>query len=311
MMQKSLFKLFFLFIILLTLLSSCSVQKRLYTKGFYTSKNQITKRLSKTDTTTSLSIISLPLIKEKKKNSILLTVNSKTQKTKSLNLAPKLIGGCDTIVLKSGAKILANISEINPTQIKFKNCGSVNEPEISINKDDITYVILSNGIREVFETKKQYIPPPPPPSFQPNNTVDQNYLPPQKPYYYETQDKYQKNISDKKTNPFAIAGFVFSLSTYPEALIFLFLFLLVEGLIHALGGSGSLGAGVALGSIIPIYWFVIPLIFSFIGLVCCVTAIYQISQNQENKKGLSTAIAGAVLSLLMMVLVLALFFIQF
>jgi len=295
--------------ILLFTLCSCTLQKRLYTKGFYTSKNQVTKRLSKIDTATSLSIVPLPLVKEKKKHSTLFTTSSKIKNTESLILTPKLMGGCDTIVLKSGAKILANISEINPTQVKFKNCGSVNEPYISLNKDDITYVILANGTKEVFEIKKQYVPPPT--NYQPPNNVIQNYQPPQKPYYYDTNDRSQKNTSDKKTNSFAIAGFIFSLSAYPEALIFLFLFLLVEGLIHALGGSGSLGAGVALGSVIPIYWFLIPFIFSFIGLACSITAIYQISQNKENKKGLAIAIAGAVLSLLMMILVLALYFISF
>jgi|GEM_PF-1932035 hypothetical protein len=297
-----------IYVTLILVFSSCSLQKRLYTKGFYSSSNSSVKKTTNADTTIiSLNNLQHSTVNKRNKNSTLLTVNSTAKNTKFLSLPIKLIGACDTIVLRSGAKITANISEINPTQIKFKNCGSPNEPDIFINKDDINYITLANGTKEVFDSQKKYTTTN---NFQQDNSYSQNYPPPQKPSRYE-RDKTRKSLNNKRINPFAVTGFIFGVSTYPEALILAFLFLLADGVASAFGGGITLGSGVTLGSVIPAVWFFIPLIFSFVGLACSIAAIYQINQNKENQKGLALAIIGTILSSLMIILVLTLYFISF
>jgi hypothetical protein len=143
--MKTVVKYFLTPIFVLFILSSCSFQKRLYTKGFYINKNKTTSKLQYDKDT--LPFVAIKHNKEKNEN--LFASNSEF-----IILSTKIINGCDTIVLKNGTKILANITEINPAQIKFKDCGAINESGEAINKSNVSYIALANGNREIFETEK-------------------------------------------------------------------------------------------------------------------------------------------------------------
>ena len=261
-------------ILLINVFSSCSLQKRLYTKGFYSGKNASAKSQIKEDTLNLLTgNIKAIDTKEKKKKPVLLADKSANKNTSFLDITYKLTGGCDTIVLRNGAKINANVSEISQTHIKFKNCGATNEPDISMNKDDINYIILSNGQKEVFEPKKIYTPP--------SNNADNFYQPQNRPAYKEK----------KKQNGFSIAGFVLDMVS--------FLAFIIVASIQALAtGIGIYGTGLFSAS-----YYLIPFGFAFIALIFSIKAIYQISQDKESRNGLALAIVSAVLSLLLMLLI--------
>jgi hypothetical protein len=268
-------------VILILCFSSCSLQKRLYTKGFYASKQASAKKLVKADTTTSSSTLSLPIVKEKNKNSTLLTANYTLKNANFLPPLPKLTGGCDTIILRSGAKIIATISEFNPTQIKFKNCDSANEPDMTINKDDVNYVILSNGTKEVFDSRKKYNQSN---NSQPNNNLDKIYQP--QNTFNNSRDR---NIGNKKQNGFSTAGFVLAIISHS-----------IAGIIGIIGALYS----VVYSTRFPLSMLAIPFVIAFAAFVFCITAIYQISSDLENQKGLIIAIIGAFLSLLLMVILI-------
>ncbi|HTA61701.1 MAG TPA: hypothetical protein VK835_04570 [Bacteroidia bacterium] len=264
-----------IYAILILALSSCSLQKRLYTKGFYASKKQSAKKTVKIDSTTAIAAnLKFTEVKTKNKNATLTATNAVDKPSNFLALPKKLMGGCDTIVLRSGAKIIANISEFNPTHIKFKNCGSTNEPDITINKDDVNYVVLANGTKEVFDSQKKYN--------QPNNSnnLDRTYQP---------QNTYNnprgRNIDNKKQNGFSIAGFILAIMSHPVAAI-----------------SGILYLAVRPIDTLP--YFLIPFILATLAFIFCVIAIYQISTDIENQQGLIIAIIGACLSLLLMIILI-------
>jgi hypothetical protein len=66
-----------------------------------------------------------------------------------------IVNGQDTIVKKSGDQILAKVSEITPTEVKYKRFDFQDGPLYVELKSNIDMIKFSNGIKEVF---KQEIP---------------------------------------------------------------------------------------------------------------------------------------------------------
>ncbi len=160
----------------LIILSSCSLQKRLYNKGFYASK---THSLKRNDVDTSSLLSNIKPGKEKLKQADLVASNAKKSTFNTQHST--FLADCDTIVLTDGTKIFVKITEVHSNKIKFKYCNS-NEEVFSISKADINYIVYSNGKKESIKYK------------------------PNMPDYYQ---------QPKKTNPFTIAGFVLSIIEEP------------------------------------------------------------------------------------------------
>lgn len=271
-------------------LSSCSLQKRIYSKGFYASRNTSLKE-KKQDKyiDTSFFVTKINPVKQKK-NTVLLTSGTKTIPTLIKEFS--LFTGCDTIVLRSGAKMLANVTEIGINEVKFKNCIAPNDPLITLKKADISYILYGNGRKEVMEVQ-----PVQAPLYQIEN-VDDN----QKHYRLTREEKIElKREKRRNTNLFSVAGFWVSIGIYPIGLIFV---------LGSIIGSTLMGygAGATYGSTNPITLFIIPIVFAVIALALSIIAIYQISQNKESKRGLGLAITAAFLSLLMIAIVIAFYF---
>jgi hypothetical protein len=144
------FKLFFLFL-LISLFSACTLQKRLYSNGFYISgKNEQTR----TDTLFSNVFINSkkPIIK----NVIALSNNSikrnvsefSIQKNDSLSN-----NSCDTILLKNGTKLIGTVTKTSDKKIYFKNCDSTNYFNSAINSADVSS-IKYNGAKTLSNTNK-------------------------------------------------------------------------------------------------------------------------------------------------------------
>lgn len=53
--------------------------------------------------------------------------------------------GCSRIILKSGDVIEADVSQITPTEVKYKRCGKPGDPEIILAKEDVLSIQASDG----------------------------------------------------------------------------------------------------------------------------------------------------------------------
>lgn len=54
-------------------------------------------------------------------------------------------GACSKIVLKNGDIIEADVSQITPTEVKYRRCGKPDDPEIVLNKRDVLSIQASDG----------------------------------------------------------------------------------------------------------------------------------------------------------------------
>ena len=262
-----------LLIIAILFLQACSMQKRLYNKGFYTSKHQSTKKIT-TDKDT-LPSIAVNHVKVKSKNENLVVTNSKF-----IAMPPVLLAGCDTIILRSGARIVANISEINQSQIKFKNCGSPYEAAIALKKTDVSHILFANGTKETFTTSS---------SSDEDKYIPQNISPDPVGSQYNGGNK---SYGDKKQNGFATAGFILGLLSHPLTLITLIAELWI-----------NTGSGVSFA----FSWLYLPLVVALVAFILSIVAIVQISQNKETQKGLVFAILGLLFSTILLAIFIAIY----
>lgn len=71
----------------------------------------------------------------------------------------------DTLFLRNSSKVVVKLSEITPTQLKYKRFDNLEGPNYSINKSEVEYVVFANGLKEQFELSSS--------SFSNNNTSTQ------------------------------------------------------------------------------------------------------------------------------------------
>lgn len=57
----------------------------------------------------------------------------------------------DTLYLRNSSKVVVKLSEITPTQLKYKRFDNLEGPNYSINKSEVDYVVFANGLKEQFE----------------------------------------------------------------------------------------------------------------------------------------------------------------
>ena len=285
-------------VVCLLLLSGCSMQKRLYTKGFYTHKNTTLKApesIVNTDISSKNLKFKIQNSKPENKNLKSLTANSNSKNIESSILNLPLIDGCDTIVLKSGATVLAMINEINLTKILFRNCNSSDETVLFLKKSDVSYINFANGSKQVFDTENNNHVPQ-------NLPGDRNSNENTRPVKHGTRsNSFTNPNSSGKLNTFSLISFIISVVPYPFLLILFALFGLVAilpkgnpSIFSTIFGKPHLWAGLA-----------VPFVFVVAALALSIIAIYQIkTSNSENKKGLKLAYIALILSLILLILLL-------
>ena len=57
--------------------------------------------------------------------------------------------GCDTIILKSGSRIIGRVEEIGQSEIRYRRCDNITGPIISIAKSGVNRILYVNGTHEV------------------------------------------------------------------------------------------------------------------------------------------------------------------
>jgi hypothetical protein len=151
-------KLLFLFAAFLFLLSSCSLQKRHYLKGFYVTRKGGNNLSLRPEPLTLKSYYP----ENPEKPSCKTANEAPATATASKNSAPaaeiafqpphtlrdNFAEGCDTIVLVNGKKIPGKITEVNALTVKVKGCTGDSPTVTEIPKSQIAGLKFANGTSE-------------------------------------------------------------------------------------------------------------------------------------------------------------------
>ena len=182
-------------ILLLPILTlfNCSLQKRKYQSGYFLSWNKNNLSIAKNEKQKGFNVQK----NEIKFNEISfekdITTSANNKITKIFNNTIKnnlaVPDSCDKIIYKDGAKIMAKITEINTSEIRYKRCDFIDGPTFVEKQNKLFMIKYSNGKSEMFKTEK---------AVENNNGKN-------------IQDSQKINDKNKKTNPFSTASLVFSI----------------------------------------------------------------------------------------------------
>lgn len=164
--------------------SSCSLQKRRYTDGYYVQWHKSkTAPASKTEPSLSKEE---PESKTSASNAhdVLLTSveNSlnpiELQRPKLFSAAPE--DSCDILIFKDGSEVKAKILEVGINEIKYKRCSNLEGPNHISRKSEIFMIKYANGTKEVIRSEtpeplKTYQAPAPSKSYNYSRAARRNH----------------------------------------------------------------------------------------------------------------------------------------
>lgn len=148
---------------LLVILNSCSIQKRNYRNGYHVEwKNDVAnvkdgKKNNSAEIPEQMAPATVSLLNatSPEKNITASLISKEPEPVFTGNKT--FLDNCDTLVLRNGDAILAKVLEVDPREIKYKNCNNLNGPTYVIEKNKVDYVIYTNGQREDFKIEQAYI----------------------------------------------------------------------------------------------------------------------------------------------------------
>jgi hypothetical protein len=144
----------------LSILGSCSVQKRHYRKGYHVAwmqkKSQDKPQLQPAELSENIAgnNTSLPAEKTEIASNENHALNLPLKKTNFSLLPPDTCN--DQMLMKNGDMITARVTEISDEQIKYKRCDNLSGPTYSIGKEKVHSITYSNGIKEIIEPPAAY-----------------------------------------------------------------------------------------------------------------------------------------------------------
>lgn len=172
-------------------LSSCSLQKRKYLKGFYLDKtssvqhNPITQSNAKIKNTQNLPLIRKSDIPEFRSFQEVTVTNSK-----------KTV--CDTLLMSNGVKMIVKVSDVNKEKIHYYLCDSENQAEFYIETAKIKKISYANGLTDELNNPKDA------PYDYYNNASDQS-----KPTFQTNAELEKARKDANKSIGLAISGLYF------------------------------------------------------------------------------------------------------
>jgi hypothetical protein len=150
---------FFFCLLLLTLIfQSCSVEKRHYTNGYHLQWKHDAKPADAEQ-------IKEAVVQIKQKQKVVNLNNVSNQKTSLSENINELIAssnkkkrfslstdsiGCDTLILRNETEIKVKVTEITPTEIKYKYCNNLTGPTYVVYRYDVSYIKYANGSLDSF-----------------------------------------------------------------------------------------------------------------------------------------------------------------
>jgi hypothetical protein len=146
-------KIFFCFLLLAILITpSCSIQKRKYTSGYYTTwNNSFSDRFtsSSKNNTSPTAADETPAADLQNSTASISSKEIYIDKQKPFKKNISIDDKCDVLILKSGAEIETKVIEINDKEIKYKKCNYLEGPTIVINKAEVFMIKYANGTKEM------------------------------------------------------------------------------------------------------------------------------------------------------------------
>ncbi len=204
----------YLLLVFSLLSSSCSFEKRLYTKGYHLSRNKHSQSQAHPTTINhKTEFIQTHQQAAEAENNLTVSAN-RSAKIVSPTIKPLQITGknnfrsshssdvtfldeeCDVLVFKTGDEVKAKIFEITPNEIKYKPCDFLDGPMRTVRKSDVFMLKYANGTKEVFSNSN---PTPSSNSPSPSSTNPSN------------QNTTDQSPTNKKPHALAILSFLFSI----------------------------------------------------------------------------------------------------
>ena len=166
-------KLFTSALLVILIISSCSIEKRIHRSGYHLTWNKSNKSTnsakiekSTENNTAFLSVDNLE-IKRINQGEIIPVRVRKEINPASVNLRKEKINKfvserkqisfnteCDLIILKTGEEIQAKVLEVGQDEIKYKNCDNLEGPTFSKSKTEVFMIKYPNGTSTVIEESK-------------------------------------------------------------------------------------------------------------------------------------------------------------
>ncbi len=152
-------KPFFYSLVFLTLIfQSCSVEKRHYTSGYNlqwkhnakpTEPEEIKQAVAQTKQ--EQKVIKLKSVSNQK---TILSENineliASSEKKKRISISTDSIA-CDTLILRNETEIKVKVTEITPTEVKYKYCNNLTGPTYVVYRYDVSYIKYANGSLDSF-----------------------------------------------------------------------------------------------------------------------------------------------------------------
>jgi len=138
-MKIKTFHYYFLVTVILCLFQNCTVQKRIYQKGYYVSNKKAQSTL-KHKPENGMNTSNTDLFASN--NNDLASILSKKNN-------PSDTCG-DLLFLNDSTRLAVKVTEINEQYIKYKRCDNFTGPQYTVTKNKIAMVLYSNGVKEVF-----------------------------------------------------------------------------------------------------------------------------------------------------------------
>lgn len=148
-----------LVLLLIVLFSSCSVQKRVYLKGYYVDWHH--KRTTLTESSVSNSL------KEKRSSTVSgkadpANIPSETvMEHRESETGPVIKNegpgdSCDVMIFRNGSEISVRVIEVGVSEIKYLKCDNLTGPTYITNKAELFLIKYHNGSRDVFKEQPKY-----------------------------------------------------------------------------------------------------------------------------------------------------------
>jgi len=162
-MKRKISRIAWVLLLAVVFVTSCTVQKRKYTEGFYTHRHTSSQKQEhsalkqKAIHKVASPIVSNGTYKNQEED---ISLNGQ-----ALNLKPEVSfeskskfnkpafaeDSCDIIVLKSGIRIKAKVKEITEEVIKYKKCDFEEGPLYTQSKKDVSEIEYANGTKETVQ----------------------------------------------------------------------------------------------------------------------------------------------------------------
>lgn len=151
-------------VLILTFLviSSCSVQKRHYTNGYYISWSAKQKQASVHSKTKEVytvanqhnntTSVDAPEAPQNLDASASYKLSSNDLKSKASRFFPPE-DSCDVLIFKDGSEVKVKVTEVGLNDIKYKRCNNLDGPNHISRKNEIFMIKYANGTKEVVKSE--------------------------------------------------------------------------------------------------------------------------------------------------------------